>query len=76
MSKHRTIYAASPAGTHPSYASSGVHAGACDECGVEITYTANINGTYRYHDGPVGVRSEQVDLCDVCWLEIEGEALE
>lgn len=74
MTNRRVVYRASLAGTHPSYATSGVYVVDCDECGDEITYTANIAGTYYYHDEPVGEGTDG-DLCAACWEDIEGSPL-
>ncbi len=66
--EHRTIHPSSLPGTHPSYASPGLRAFQCSECGTEVRYTQRIDSTYEFNGEPTGLHDigENVAVCWAC----------
>ena len=63
--EHRTIYPASPSGTHPSFRSSGLKEFTC-ECGATVRYTECVSDYYSYNGTRVGYFDGDEDMCLEC----------
>ena len=73
--KHQTIHPASPAETHPSMRSPGLHSFECGNCGNAVEYNGKIGCGYQLNDKSVGYWDSELnqDLCSTCESEIYGK---